>query len=510
MAAVELAVLDEQGTEGPATGSIDDGTRRADVQAEPERWSPSRKAVAVLALQHFSFAWNQRTVEFALVICLVILFPDSLVPSSLVALTSALAVILLSGWIGSFVDKTNRLTMVRVFLFSAYGSDASQALGHRTTLDSKSAAIVRLLLAAAVIFAAATEVIAVGHNVAFMRDWVVAIAGDDMNLLTRLNTILRRVDLVCKLVAPLFVSALTSTLSPALAVGILLAVAGVSFLFEIGWIGFTYRAFPPLAQMSRPRSPSPRADNGTASDPVSSSTRLRRIRERSLRGLRTAFEDWKTFVKMPVFLSSLAISFLYFTTLSFDGSLINYMLNVRHWQDSFIAGMRGIGVVSGLLGTALMPWLERKLGLVRAGHWSIWFQVLCLLPAVLSFYIGIRHSNQGESFPVWNSVMLLAGVLLSRIGLWSFDLVQLKELQTELDPHPRRNALTGLQYSLQSVFGAATSILTIIVSNPQNFGVTAVVSFSAVVSGAVCYAAYVKRSRHHLFHFYWPIGRKSS
>lgn len=30
---------------------------------------------------------------------------------------------------------------------------------------------------------------------------------------------------------------------------------------------------------------------------------------------------------------------------------------------------------------------------------------------------------------------------LSRIGLWSFDLCQLKELQQALDTHPEKNAL---------------------------------------------------------------------
>lgn len=57
----------------------------------------------------------------------------------------------------------------------------------------------------------------------------------------------------------------------------------------------------------------------------------------------------------------------------------------------------------------------------------------------------------------------------SRIGLWAFDLCQLKELQLALATHPRRNSLyvhvfsdlpsiplirrnrTALQYSLQNV-----------------------------------------------------------
>jgi hypothetical protein len=47
-------------------------------------------------------------------------------------------------------------------------------------------------------------------------------------------------------------------------------------------------------------------------------------------------------------------------------------LKTRQFSDSFLAGMRGICVVTGLLGTVIMPLLERRLGLVRAGSWSIW------------------------------------------------------------------------------------------------------------------------------------------
>lgn len=35
----------------------------------------------------------------------------------------------------------------------------------------------------------------------------------------------------------------------------------------------------------------------------------------------------------------------------------------------------------------------------------------------------------------------LLGMALSRIGLWSFDLAQLKELQQALDDHPNRNSM---------------------------------------------------------------------
>lgn len=46
-------------------------------------------------------------------------------------------------------------------------------------------------------------------------------------------------------------------------------------------------------------------------------------------------------------------------------------LKSRNYNDAFLAGQRGICVVTGLMGTILMPYLERKIGLIRAGAWSI-------------------------------------------------------------------------------------------------------------------------------------------
>ena len=77
------------------------------------------------------------------------------------------------------------------------------------------------------------------------------------------------------------------------------------------------------------------------------------------------------FIHSPVFPSSLAISLLYFTTLSFDGTMISW-LKTNTYSDVLISAMRAIAVFTGLAGTAIMPVLEKKIGLVRAACWSIW------------------------------------------------------------------------------------------------------------------------------------------
>lgn len=95
------------------------------------------------------------------------------------------------------------------------------------------------------------------------------------------------------------------------------------------------------------------------------------VRLQAEMALKNSVMDWKEFIQHKIFLTSVAISCLYFTVLSFDGTMLSY-LKSNAYSDPFVAGMRGLNVVAGLGGTLAMPFLERKLGLVRAGNWSIW------------------------------------------------------------------------------------------------------------------------------------------
>ena len=63
---------------------------------------------------------------------------------------------------------------------------------------------------------------------------------------------------------------------------------------------------------------------------------------------------------------------IYVQVLSFDGTMLTFLKDSRHYSDPFIAGQRAACAVAGLTGTLLFPIVSRKLGLVRTGSWSIW------------------------------------------------------------------------------------------------------------------------------------------
>jgi len=47
-------------------------------------------------------------------------------------------------------------------------------------------------------------------------------------------------------------------------------------------------------------------------------------------------------------------------------------LKIQGYSDMFLAQMRGLCVITGLLGTLCASRLESLIGSVRAGNWSIW------------------------------------------------------------------------------------------------------------------------------------------
>ncbi|KAI5481701.1 hypothetical protein MNV49_002927 [Pseudohyphozyma bogoriensis] len=486
----------------------------AEASAPTPRTIIGKKALWSLCLQHFSSQWGSRSMEFAMYLYLSQLYPLSLLPASIFGFFSTGSAILGAGFIGNFIDATPRLRAVKLcIVLQKVSAGTAYALFLLLFLELRrqaedaletSQALVWFLFSLIVVDGMVLNLATIAINVAVERDWVSTIAEKDPETLTMLNAYLRRIDLICKLVAPLFVSLLSTAVSYPFSIAFLLGYSVVTLFTEFFWIQLVYKNLPILGTEESERRARAALEAQPLSDPTPTpntfAARVAKLRKKVKPTARQMASDWKEFVLNPIFPSSLAISLLYLTVLSFDGTMLTW-LNSHSYSDSFVAGMRGICVVTGLFGTVLMPWLERRIGVVRTGSWSIISEVLSLIPVLLSFFIGA--APEGKRSVPWNAAILFTGMALSRIGLWSFDLCQLKELQTVLHDHPRRNSITALQSSLQNVLDLLKYILTMVLSRPSQFKWAAVVSFASVVGGAGSYLWYVKKERGHVFHLDW-------
>lgn len=73
-----------------------------------------------LYISHFLSTWNTRVFEFGAVLYLASIFPGTLLPMSVYALTRGVSAILFSPAVGQYIDVGNRLQVVRLSIGNAY------------------------------------------------------------------------------------------------------------------------------------------------------------------------------------------------------------------------------------------------------------------------------------------------------------------------------------------------------------------------------------------------------
>lgn len=113
------------------------------------------------------------------------------------------------------------------------------------------------------------------------------------------------------------------------------------------------------------------------------------------------------------FLPSFVLSLLYFTVLSFGAQMVTYLLSAGY-ESFHVALFRTLSVIFELSATWIAPMVMERIGPVRAGMWFLSWQMLWLGVAVSFFW--------AEPVSIVAAAGLVAGTILSRIGLWGYDL----------------------------------------------------------------------------------------
>lgn len=158
----------------------------------------------------------------------------------------------------------------------------------------------------------------------------------------------------------------------------------------------------------------------------------------SLRNVLATFHQlargWRVYRSHPVHVAGLALVLLYFTVLSFGGLMNAYLKSVGI-RDSMIGGMRGVGAVFGVAATFAFPRMVRGIGAARTGSIAGVMQLVCNC-------VGLLLLAWPESSAV--SYALMAGIAVSRFGLWTFDL-SVSQLIQRAVPEAERGAFGGTQ-----------------------------------------------------------------
>jgi solute carrier family 40 (iron-regulated transporter), member 1 len=439
-----------------------------------------------LYTSHFLSTWNTRGFEFGAVLFLATIYPGTLLPMSVYALIRALSAIIFSPTVGAFIDSSNRLKVVRISIVVQRGAVASSCLAFWLMLryrESLPQYLGLLLLSCLILFACVEKLCSIMNTIAVERDWVVVIGEEGgENTLKMMNSQMRRIDLFCKILSPLAI-ALIDGWSSQIAVILTLVINVASVAVEYGLIATVYRRVPALA-----------APKTTAAQPIQASTTCPTSLTSKLFTQAHSFaSSLHTYATHRTFLPSFSLSLLYFTVISFAGQMTTYLLSIG-LTSTTIGLLRTISTAFELSATFIGPYLMSRIGPVRAGIWSQSWLVACV-----SFVVGILWSTSSPTPTPLATGLFVAGVIVSRIGIWSFDLCAQIIIQDEIAAESR-GSFSSMEASVRNVFELGQFAATIAFSRPDQFRYPALMTLVAVWLSASFYAKFVRDRRGHLLH----------
>jgi hypothetical protein len=115
-------------------------------------------------------------------------------------------------------------------------------------------------------------------------------------------------------------------------------------------------------------------------------------------------------------------------------------------------------------------------------------------------YETVEKKKTSYNFSYISIGLLVAGVIMSRFGLWLSDL-SISQLQQENVPEEERGIVGAMQKSFNSALDMSMYIFVISLPKPEQFGIMAIMSVAAVGVAGILYAAFSYKTRGHLFHF---------
>ncbi|KAJ5952053.1 uncharacterized protein N7479_010466 [Penicillium vulpinum] len=459
----------------------------ADDTSTP-KYIPAPEARSVLTrlyISHTLSAWNSRMFEFGAVLFLASIFPGTLLYASIYALVRAFSAVALSSWLGAQVDRSDRLVAVRHSIVWQRVPVAVSCLCFVATLSVNSWVLKIVLFAVQGLLACIEKLAATANTVAVERDWAIVIS-DSINVPRQdLNASMRRIDLICKLLAPVFIS-LIDSISTRYAMWTVFTLNTASVLVEYMAIAQVYQSVPALTKTQTPASTTETDDiNSESSQNDNTSHKTADSSPDS------SLAPWREYIASPVFLASFALSLLYLTVLSFGATMVTYLLHTG-FSSLQVSYMRIGSVAAELSGTWTAPMIMNRIGPIRSGLWFLNWQFVCVAGAAVAFVAW----DSSERFVAGT---LIAGVALSRIGLWGFDLSVQFLVQENIQEHARAR-FSATEMALQNVFEMLSFASTIAFPLPAQFRYPVLISFGAVAVAAVCFAAYVRKERGHLLH----------
>lgn len=279
-----------------------------------------------------------------------------------------------------------------------------------------------------------------------------------MSYCTELNATLRRIDLIMKTIAPLIVGFIMEWSSLASAL-FLMFFNVVSGLLEYLIIVKIYKLVPELAE-----------------DKTLTTVGSDLAIENSTKNKVTFIESIVSYLKY-FGLPGISFGLIYLSVLGFDSITVGFIKS-QGVTESVIGIISVLGAVTGIIGTIFFQSMVKHSNLNKITTIGYFLDIiplsLCLIIVFApSHLLGVKLFKYDLSI-----VLFLAGITLSRIGLWSADLATNQLIQTTT---PNPPLIGGIQNSVNTSAELIKFIITAILSSVSQFYILILVSYGSIL-----------------------------
>lgn len=143
--------------------------------------------------------------------------------------------------------------------------------------------------------------------------------------------------------------------------------------------------------------------------------------QKPVQQIKDIYSAFRQYFRHPACRPSFALALLYLTVLSFGGQMVTYLV-AAGFNFFYIGLVRSLSVILELSATWIAPRVMKCISPTRAGMWFLNWQILWLAATVSFFW--------SEPKPIIAASGLCAGTILSRVGLWGYDLSAQVIIQT--------------------------------------------------------------------------------
>ena len=362
----------------------------------------------MICISHALSAWGDRMWMYAISIFLIALTPGSFLFTAIYGLAVSLAVVAFGTLVGDWIDMTQRLKAIRLTLIIQNVAVVACAVIVLIMFEQKVSSPIFIILAVVlVLLAIVARLSSLGTTIAIERDWVVVIAKEDEFLLAGTNSILRRIDLTCNILAPVSTGLILDYGSILIGVLFIASWNIVSVFVEYTMLSAVYRSCPALAtkavDVNRLKGAASNSDpdlvnvdlsendnDGTilvprVKTPRSLAKNFSLLVEKIISRVRVLRFGLKLFFQQRVAFAGIGLACLYLTVLGFDSITTAYAYS-QHVSAMELGFLTGAGALTGILGTFIFPKCRQVFGLVKTGLISISTQLFFLMLCVASVW----------------------------------------------------------------------------------------------------------------------------